>query len=176
MLIREIAELDADKTALLAPFGGAFSPADDPPAACAVLIDMLCMRRNKRCLLAYHHVRTDKLEAACWRGSDVLGDYARLAQEEQALFAERSAAISEPGQDPSREHGASRMLQAGSGHTALSLREEDYVREYESLLAAYKGHWTDIDLAGSLEPPTALYVDVRVLKDAGDIQTEYGYV
>jgi GINS complex subunit 1 len=50
------------------------------------------------------------------------------------------------------------------------------VRQYGDLLAAYKGHWTDIDLTGSLEPPRDLFIDVRVLKDAGEIQTEYGYV
>jgi hypothetical protein len=26
-----------------------------------------------------------------------------------------------------------------------------------------------------LEPPRDLFIDVRVLKDAGEIQTEYGY-
>jgi GINS complex subunit 1 len=44
------------------------------------------------------------------------------------------------------------------------------------MLAAYKGQWTDIDLTGTLEPPRDLFIDVRVLKDAGEIQTEYGYV
>ena len=50
------------------------------------------------------------------------------------------------------------------------------MRQYSDLLAAYKGQWTDIDLTGSLEPPRDLFIDVRVLKDAGEIQTEYGYV
>ena len=50
------------------------------------------------------------------------------------------------------------------------------MRRYGDLLAAYKGQWTDIDLTGSLEPPKDLFIDVRVLKDAGEIQTEYGYV
>jgi GINS complex subunit 1 len=44
------------------------------------------------------------------------------------------------------------------------------------MLAAYKGQWTDVDLTGTLEPPRDLFIDVRVLKDAGEIQTEYGYV
>jgi len=48
------------------------------------------------------------------------------------------------------------------------------VRQYADLLAALKGHWTDIDLTGSLEPPRELFVDVRVLRDAGEVQTEYG--
>lgn len=57
----------------------------------------------------------------------------------------------------------------------MSPEEEEYVRQYSDLLAAYKGQWTDIDLTGSLEPPRDLFIDVRVLKDAGEIQTEYGY-
>lgn len=66
---------------------------------------------------------------------------------------------------------------AGSGATSsLSPQEEDYMRQYSDLLAAYKGQFTDIDLTGSLEPPRDLFIDVRVLKDAGEIQTEYGYV
>jgi GINS complex subunit 1 len=58
----------------------------------------------------------------------------------------------------------------------LSPEEEEYFRQYSEMLAAYKGQWTDIDLTGSLEPPRDLFIDVRVLKDAGEIQTEYGYV
>jgi GINS complex subunit 1 len=44
------------------------------------------------------------------------------------------------------------------------------------LLAQVKGQWTDIDLTGPLEPPRDLFIDVRVLKDAGEIQTEYGTI
>jgi GINS complex subunit 1 len=44
------------------------------------------------------------------------------------------------------------------------------------MLSSYKGQWTDIDLTGSLEPPRDLFIDVRVLKDAGEIQTEYGAI
>ena len=106
------------------------------------------MRRNKRCLLAYHKVRSDKLEEYCWNGVDVLEQQAQKAStgEGNAVGAESS----------------------------LSPEEEEYVRQYSDLLAAYKGQWTDIDLTGSLEPPKDLFIDVRVLKDAGEIQTEYG--
>ena len=62
------------------------------------------------------------------------------------------------------------------GKSSLSPEEEEYVRLYGDMLAAYKGQWTDIDLTGSLVPPRDLFVDVRVLKDAGEVQTEYGYV
>ena len=111
------------------------------------------MRRNKRCLLAYHRVRTEKLEDMCWKGQDVLDDTAQ--------------------QDP-RAEGT--LARSEGNQNSLSPEEEEYFRQYGDLLAAYKGEWTDIDLTGSLEPPRDLFIDVRVLKDAGEIQTEYGYV
>ncbi|RAL65074.1 hypothetical protein DID88_001181 [Monilinia fructigena] len=54
--------------------------------------------------------------------------------------------------------------------------EEEYVRQYSDLLAAFKGHWTDIDLTGSLEPPRICSSMFGFLKDAGEIQTEYGTI
>lgn len=71
----------------------------------------------------------------------------------------------------SRDAGASA---SDGSKSSLSPEEEEYVRLYGDLLSAYKGQWTDIDLTGSLEPPKDLFIDVRVLKDAGEIQTEYG--
>lgn len=58
----------------------------------------------------------------------------------------------------------------------LSPVEQEYLKQYSELVVDYKGIWTDVDLTGSLEPPRDLFIDVRVLKDAGEIQTEYGYV
>lgn len=155
-------DLDRDLTALLAPFEGTFNPSAEPAIACALLVDHLCTRRNKRCLLAYHRVRAEKLEEMCWTGVDVL--------EQQLPYS-------------SGEDNASAGFGVGVGtgagnnsHSSLSPEEEEYFRLYSDLLAAYKGQWTDIDLTGSVEPPTDLFIDVRVLKDAGEIQTEYGYV
>ncbi|CAI7573685.1 DNA replication complex GINS protein [Penicillium digitatum] len=151
---REVRDLDRDVTRLLEPFEGAFNPSADPAIACALLVDHLCMRRNKRCLLAYHRVRTEKLEELCWTGVDIL---------EQ--------------QQPSEDGGAAQHTALGaSGHSSLSPEEEEYFRQYGDMLAAYKGQWTDVDLTGTLEPPKDLFIDVRVLKDAGEIQTEYGVI
>lgn len=74
------------------------------------------------------------------------------------------------------QNGTVDLGNGGGKSSSLSPEEEEYVRQYSDLLAAYKGQWTDIDLTGSLEPPRDLFIDVRVLKDAGEIQTEYGYV
>ncbi|KKA20794.1 PSF1 domain protein [Rasamsonia emersonii CBS 393.64] len=147
---REVRDLDKDVARHLAPFEGSFNPSAEPAVACALLVDHLCMRRNKRCLLAYHRVRAEKLEEMCWKGIDVL-------EQQQPSESDEGPASSQSG-----------------GHSSLSPEEEEYFRQYSDLLAAYKGQWTDIDLTGSLEPPKDLFIDVRVLKDAGEIQTEYG--
>ena len=146
--------LDRDVASLLEPFQGqSFDPAADQATACTLLVNHMSMRRNKRCLLAYHRTRTDKLEELVWNGNDLLD----LA-----------------GQQTGAANDVTASGDGGTSSSSLSPQEEDYVRQYGDLLAAYKGHWTDIDLTGSLEPPKDLFIDVRVLKDAGEIQTEYG--
>ncbi|KAF2832815.1 DNA replication complex GINS protein psf-1 [Ophiobolus disseminans] len=149
-IIREVRDLDRDVSSILAPFGSSFNPSADPSTACALLVNHLCMRRNKRCLLAYHKVRASKLEAYCWEGVDVLEQH-NSKEGEGGLAGKKD-------------------------ESSLSPEEEEYVRQYSDLLAAYKGQWTDVDLTGSLEPPRDLFIDVRVLKDAGEIQTEYGSI
>lgn len=154
---REVRDLDRDVANILEPFQGSFDPNANQGVAGTLLTNHLSMRRNKRCLLAYHKTRTDKLEELVWRGADV---------------------VDLPGQQiRDGPGGASSAGPSGDASTTSSLspQEEDYVRQYGDLLAAYKGQWTDIDLTGSLEPPRDLFIDVRVLRDAGEIQTEYGY-
>ena len=94
------------------------------------------------------------MEEMCWSGSDVL---------DQQIQPQQHAT----------GDGAGMSSEAGN-QSSLSPEEEEYVRQYSDMLAAYKGQWTDIDLTGSLEAPRDLFIDVRVLKDAGEIQTEYG--
>lgn len=154
-MAREVRELDKDVTNILAPFDGSFDPSANPATACSLLVDHLCMRRNKRCLLAYHRVRVEKLEEMCWEGQDVV-DLQQAQSEAQAV-----------GRGLGSESGAC---------SSLSPEEEEYARQYSDMLAACKGQWTDIDLTASLEPPKDLFIDVRVLKDAGEIQTEYGFI
>lgn len=161
---KEVRDLDREVSNLLAPYGpsqssdgtqikSSFNPSDDPSLACALIVNHLSMRRNKRCLLAYHRTRTAKLEEMCWKGVDV------TELQNQAVIT--SAA------------GGSRHSTTAS---SLSAEEAQYAHQYGDLLSAYKGQWTDIDLTGSLEPPKDIFIDVRVLKDAGEIQTEYGSI
>lgn len=164
-MIREVRDLDKDISNILVPFEGSFNPATEPAAACNVLVNHLSMRRNKRCLLAYHRVRSEKLEQMCWSGTDVLEQEPQAQQQQQQ---QQQGGIGHGGAS-----GAGISSEAGN-QSSLSPEEEEYFRQYGDLLAAYKGRWTDIDLTGSLEPPKDLFIDVRVLKDAGEIQTEYG--
>ncbi|KAF2639758.1 GINS complex, Psf1 component [Massarina eburnea CBS 473.64] len=157
---REVRDLDKDVASILEPFAGSFNPSSEPAVACGLLTNHLCMRRNKRCLLAYHRTRTDKLDEMCWGGIDVLE-----RQQQQVNRAGGGEGGAMGGEGGSNSNGSS-----------LSPEEEEYVRQYSDLLAAYKGQWTDVDLTGSLEPPKDLFIDVRVLKDAGEIQTEYGAI
>ena len=152
-VVSEVRDLDKDVSNILAPFNGSFTPSADPAAACSLLVDHLCMRRNKRCLLAYHRVRTDNLEEMYWSGHDVLGQAQGCSE---VVSSNGSGMNSDP------------------GGSSLSPEEKEYVRQYGDLLATFNGQWTDIDLTGSLVPPRDLFIDVRVLKNAGEIQTEYG--
>lgn len=145
---RETVDLERDVNRILDPFQGSFDPSTEPATACTLLVNHLSMRRNKRCLLAYHRVRAEKLEQMCWEGKDVL-------------------------EETYNNHGNAPSTSTSSD-SSLSPEEEEYFRQYNDMLSAYKGQWTDVDLTGSLEPPRDLFVDVRVLKDAGEIQTEYG--
>jgi GINS complex subunit 1 len=151
---REVRDLDRDVTRILEPFNGSFNHNEDQATACALLVDHLAMRRNKRCLLAYHKVRAEKLEAMAWEGKDVLEQQHQQAQQGAGQAGQSSA----------------------GGQSSLSPEEEEYFRQYSDLLASFKGQWTDVDLTGSLDPPRDLFIDVRVLKDAGEIQTEYGAI
>jgi GINS complex subunit 1 len=61
---------------------------------------------------------------------------------------------------------------------SLSGPEIDFAKEYADLLTSYKQNFMEIDLGGNggigLDPPVDLFIEVRVLKDAGEVQTEYG--
>ena len=125
-VVREVRDLNHEVTTLLEPFNGSFNPSQDPGTACALLVNHLSMRRNKRCLLAYHRVRTDKVEELCWKGVDLVGNESVV--------------------DGHSRNGTTNASE--SSKNSFSPEEEEYVRLYGDLLAAYKGQWTDIDLTG----------------------------
>ncbi|KAL3229034.1 DNA replication complex GINS protein PSF1 [Nakaseomyces bracarensis] len=116
---------------------------DEKIVKCQYFVTLLCMERNKRCLLAYQKLRADILDNVAWCNNGTGVDL-------------------HPGN-------------TDDDNNALSQFEQEYLKEYSELITELKsGDLTDIDLSGSLEPPSDVFIDVRVLKDAGEIQTEYG--
>ncbi|EGV60687.1 DNA replication protein psf1 [Yamadazyma tenuis] len=123
---------------------------------CQLFVARLSMRRNKRCLLAHQKLRADKMNEFAW------------------LNIDPSDSNSTP-QPSLTKTGA-----LGSNYTTrmildnLSNQEQEYFKQYSQLLVDMKSKYVDIDLSGDLEPPTSIFIDVRVLKDGGEVQTEYG--
>ena len=116
---------------------------DDKVAKCQYFVTLLCMERNKRCLLAYQRLRTDILDSMAWNNNGL----------------DLMSSITFSQQDTNN----------------LSHQEQEYLKEYCDLITDLKsGDLVDIYLSGSLVPPSDVFIDVRVLKDAGEIQTEYG--
>lgn len=120
-----------------------FAHLDEKIVKCQYFVTLLCMERNKRCLLAYQKLRTDILDNIAWCNN-----------------------------------GTGIELYSGSNEdetNSLSHYEQEYLKEYGELITELKSEsMADIDLSSSLEPPSDVFIDVRVLKDAGEIQTEYG--
>lgn len=106
----------------------------DKVKQCQLFVTHLCMRRNKRCLLAYQRQRAQQIDNLVWENVEI-------------------------------ERGVMENL---------SQHEQEYLNRYNELVSEFKGSLSDVDLGGSLEPPKGVFIDVRVLKDAGEIQTEYG--
>ncbi|KTW26997.1 hypothetical protein T552_02489 [Pneumocystis carinii B80] len=129
---------EASKELLINHGGSEFSHAKNPGIAAHLLIQHLCQHRNKRCLMAYHHTRLDRLNHISW-------------------FEINPFNISWTS-------------------TSLSPDEYIYLRKYNGLLTYFKSQWMGIDFNGDLEPPKDLYINIRVLQDVGEIQTEYGAI
>eukprot|EP01041_Mallomonas_annulata_P002210 gene2210-4298_t len=58
----------------------------------------------------------------------------------------------------------------------LSDRENDYFMEYNTLLSDYCKSIGNIELTSDLEPPKELYIEIRVIRDCGEIMTDLGPV
>ncbi|KAJ2579824.1 DNA replication protein psf1 [Coemansia sp. RSA 1836] len=108
----------------------------------------LTLNRNKRCLLAYHYRRAQFLRSLLWT-----------------------------------LHLASSMIPATLSQR-LSPEEQNYARDYARLNSSYRDaienqlcpsdslNWT----ADGELPPRDLFIEVRVVKDCGEIVTENGVV
>lgn len=162
-ILKEISDLHKDAVYLadnqrLQEESGTINEEEMKINQCQLFVTHLSMRRNKRCLLAYEKLRAQKINEFAWLNVD---------PEIEGM------------EEGSSMNTASEDITNGSYTTKLSLdnlnhAEQEYFKNYQSLLVDYKSNYADIDLSGSLEPPTNIFIDVRVLKDGGEVQTEYG--
>lgn len=124
---------------------------------CQLFVTHLCLRRNKRCMLAYERLRAGKIEEFLWLNVDPV-----LHQEGKSADLR--------GQEVDGIKSGTRKLAIEN----LSHQEQEYLKKYQDLLLDFKSGFADIDLLGDLEPPRDIFIDVRVLKNGGEVQTEYG--
>lgn len=127
---------------------------------CQLFVTHLCMRRNKRCMLAYEKLRADKIAEFSWLNFDPIinSDLSSVGMNGRKTEAANTSSFS------------TRPLALDN----LSHAEQEYFKQYQNLILDFKSGFADIDLSGDLEPPTEIFIDVRVLKDGGEVQTEYG--
>lgn len=119
----------------------------DNGAIGTLLMTALAVRRNKRAMLVYHNQRVQMLKSIFWESGGQLG----------ALL----------GQDKAIRKN-------------LAPAEVDFVRGYAQLVLDYKAAFNkaNLDLTSPVmgNPPKELFVQVRVLKDIGDVETDWGTV
>lgn len=121
---------------------------------CQLFTTHLSMRRNKRCLLVYQKLRADRIVDFCWLNIDPL--------------------ISSEASKIGNAHSQSDKTTSPLSIENLSHAELDYLKQYQELVLDFKSTFPDLDLTSKLEPPREIFIDVRVLRDGGEIQTEYG--
>ncbi|KZV94466.1 GINS complex, Psf1 component [Exidia glandulosa HHB12029] len=125
---------------------------DDPgvappkPIVCAVTMYDQAMKRNKRILLAYIQSRLDRLRDLYWGAGGALAH----------------------------------LLGNAALRERLSPHEVDFLRQYHDMVVVARAEYEFGDIldltAGIDVPPKELHVDVRVLKDIGDVHTEQGTI
>lgn len=171
---------------------------------CQTFVTHLSMRRNKRCLLAYEKVRSDKLVEFSWLNVDPM-DSVAVGNDMERLGTSTAGAAGPSGRPSGRPSGSDFRASTTTGTTAgttnatsknsmtlppaksipnyttqldtnnLNHFEQDFFKNYQDLIMNYRLKFGEyLDLMGDLQPPTDIFIDVRCLKDGGDVTTEYG--
>lgn len=130
---------------------------------CQLFVTHLSMRRNKRCLLGYERSRAKKILEFSWLNIDATS---------AATTTTTTAGSMTPSSITNNSLYAGYTTQMSMDN--LSHPEQEYYRHYQDVLFNYKANFGALDLSGDLEPPSGIFIDVRVLKDGGEVQTEYG--
>lgn len=131
----------------------------DPALICCLTVQHLAVRRNKRCLLAYLSNRVGGIKERWW---DAGGALAHLL----APLTEAATGTGNSTGDPD----------APDLRSALSHQEQEFMRGYNALVLDYKSDFLDVlDIAAPINrPPGELQVEVRVVREAGEVVLDDG--
>ena len=128
-----------------------------------VLLYQTAILRNKRCLLAYHHHRIERLKELYWNVGGALPLI--LSTHANPTGAGNGSSMSAPSSDI---------------RSKLSPHEVDFLRSYSASLITFRSGvlaTEEVDLFTQItKPPKDLHVLVRVVLDCGVIQTEVGTI
>jgi GINS complex subunit 1 len=161
------------------------SLSQDRGLVCALTVQHLAARRNKRCLLAYLHTRVGGIKERWW---DAGGGLAYLLSPAGGIGAGSNGVADANGAGGGASGAGARQGQANANaaeslegeapdlRSALSPQEIDFLRGYNALMLDYKSDFLDVlDLTAGIDrPPGELMVDVRVVRDAGEVILEGG--
>ncbi|WWC90470.1 DNA replication complex GINS protein PSF1 [Kwoniella dendrophila CBS 6074] len=151
---------------------GQVSLSQDRSLVCNLTVQHLAARRNKRCLLAYLLNRVGGIKERWW---DAGGGLAYLLSNHGNNSI--GGGGGESSKIPSNESHINLDNDNNDLRSNLSPQELDFLREYNNLLLDYKSDFLDVlDLTSSIDKPPSLdlMIDVRVLKDAGEVFLEGG--
>lgn len=119
---------------------------------CEFFTTILTINRNKRCLLGYENFRRENIEEFVWDNLTHLDTYNE------------------------KEVHENKCLQ--NVVDKLDMNEVEYLKEYKGVIDDYVMNFPELEIkhkgAYGLFPPKDLHIEVRVVKDGGMVQTEYG--
>ncbi|KAH8096832.1 GINS complex Psf1 component [Cristinia sonorae] len=135
----------------------------DDPHMPTILLYQTAILRNKRCLLAYHHHRLERLKDMFWS----VGGALPLLLSTHSTSTGGSTSMNAP-------------ANSADVRSKLSPHEVDFLRSYSDSLLQFRSSvlaTEEVDLFAPItRPPKDLHVLVRVIRDCGVIQTEVGAI
>ncbi|PVU99316.1 hypothetical protein BB559_000819 [Furculomyces boomerangus] len=157
-----------------------------------LVLNHLTVYRNKRVLMAYHSKRCESLRKVAW-GLNLnpyllsipnnVNNNTENSKNESVSDSSRVNNYTTGNTDSRIENGSSgtNLMSVSSNITVF---ERNFVQEYSQITKSYRekveaslGDDIDLDWTASLEkPPRDLFIEVRVLQECGEIQTEFGTV
>ncbi|OLY78679.1 DNA replication complex GINS protein PSF1 [Smittium mucronatum] len=150
-----------------------YSQQNTKPLMSQLILQHLTVYRNKRVLMVYHFRRCEALKRIAWA----------LNLNPHLLSSINNINASESSKSLNIRGRASRK-KTESTADSISPYEKQFIIDYTNNVKKYRNSVelslsldTDLDFGSKLtKPPRDLFIEVRVIKECGEIQTEFGVV